>query len=54
MFIDVRSHIEYLFIGHGGRHQYPWIDEPDWKVNPNFAREVRMLLLAVPTMPRTT
>lgn len=44
--IDVRSHMEYLFIGHPvGAINTPWIDEPDWKVNPNFAREVRMLLL---------
>lgn len=46
VFIDVRSHMEYLFIGHPvGAINISWIDEPDWKVNPNFAREVRQLLL---------
>ncbi len=46
LFIDVRSHMEYLFIGHPvGAIHIPWIDEPDWKVNPHFIREVRQLLL---------
>lgn len=46
VFIDVRSHMEYLFIGHPvGAINIPWIDEPDWKVNPHFVREVRKLLL---------
>jgi len=44
--VDVRSHMEYLFIGHpAGAINIPWIDEPDWKINPHFAREVRRLLL---------
>lgn len=46
LLIDVRSHMEFLFIGHPvGAVHIPWIDEPDWTVNPNFAREVRQLLL---------
>ena len=46
VFIDVRSHMEYLFIGHPkGAIHIPWIDEPDWVVNPNFVRELRQLLL---------
>ncbi len=44
--VDVRSHMEFLFVGHPtGAINIPWIDEPDWKINPNFAREVRRLLL---------
>lgn len=44
--VDVRSHMEYLFIGHPkGAINIPWIDEPDWVINPNFVREVRQLLL---------
>lgn len=44
--VDVRSHMEYLFIGHPvGSVHIPWIDEPDWQINPNFVREVRQLLL---------
>jgi rhodanese-related sulfurtransferase len=44
--IDVRSHMEFLFIGHPvGSINIPWIDEPDWKINPNFATEVRRTML---------
>lgn len=46
IFIDVRSHMEYLFIGHPrGAINIPWIDEPDWIINPDFVRELRQLLL---------
>lgn len=46
LLIDVRSNMEFLFIGHPiGAISIPWIDEPDWVVNPNFASEVRKLLL---------
>lgn len=44
--IDVRSDMEYLFIGHPkGAIHVSWIDLPDWKVNPNFASEVRKVML---------
>ena len=44
--VDIRSGMEYLFIGHPhGAINIPWIDEPDWIVNPHFAAEVRKLLL---------
>lgn len=44
--IDIRSNMEYLFVGHPkGAVHVPWIDEPDWCVNPNFEREVRQLVL---------
>ena len=46
LLIDVRSHMEFLFIGHPtGAINIPWIDEPDWEVNPNFVREIRQLIL---------
>ncbi len=45
-FIDVRSDMEYLFIGHpSGAVNIPWIDEPDFVINPDFEREVRKLIL---------
>ncbi len=45
-FIDVRSDMEYLFIGHPtGAVNIPWITEPDWEINPDFVREVRKLVL---------
>ena len=44
--IDVRSNMEFLFIGHPvGSVHLAWIDEPEWEPNPNFAREVRELML---------
>jgi rhodanese-related sulfurtransferase len=44
--IDVRSHMEYLFVGHpAGAIHIPWIDEPDWKHNPHFLTQVRQTML---------
>ena len=44
--IDVRSNMEFLFVGHPkGAISIPWIDEPDWIVNPHFVTEVRRVLL---------
>ena len=44
--IDIRSTMEFLFVGHPkGAVHLPWIDEPDWTVNPNFTTEVRKLML---------
>lgn len=46
LLIDVRSNMEFLFIGHPvGAISIPWIDEPDWIINPNFAADVRKLIL---------
>ena len=44
--IDIRSTMEYLFVGHPvGAVHLPWIDEPDWEINPHFVAEVRKLML---------
>lgn len=44
--IDVRSNMEYLFVGHPvGAVHVPWIDEPEWVVNPHFVTDVRKLML---------
>ena len=41
LLIDVRSSAEFLFVGHPvGAVHIPWMDEPDWTVNPDFARQV--------------
>lgn len=46
LLIDVRSSMEYLFVGHPkGAIHIPWIDEPDWIVNEHFATEIRKLAL---------
>lgn len=43
--IDVRSSMEFLFVGHPkGAISIPWIDEPDWDINPNFVHQVQMAL----------
>lgn len=44
--VDIRSTMEFLFVGHPkGCVHVPWIDEPDWVVNPDFSTEIRKLLL---------
>ena len=44
--IDVRSSMEFLFVGHPkGAIHVPWIDEPDWKINTHFASQVRQVML---------
>ena len=46
MLIDIRSGMEYLFVGHPkGSVHVGWIDEPDWVVNPHFVTEVRKVML---------
>jgi len=46
MLIDIRSTMEYLFVGHPrGAIHVPWIDEPDWTVNAHFVTDVRKVLL---------
>lgn len=46
LLIDIRSSMEFLFVGHPvGAVHIAWIDEPDWVVNPHFATEVRKLVL---------
>ena len=44
--IDIRSTMEYLFVGHPkGAIHVAWIDEPDWTVNPHFVTDVRKVML---------
>ena len=46
LLIDIRSSMEYLFVGHPvGAIHIPWIDEPDWVVNPEFVTDIRKLIL---------
>lgn len=46
LIIDVRSSMEYLFVGHPtGAIHIPWLDEPEWVVNPHFVQDVRKVLL---------
>ncbi|MBT8122738.1 MAG: rhodanese-like domain-containing protein [Gammaproteobacteria bacterium] len=44
--IDVRSSMEFLFVGHPrGSVHVPWIDAPSWTVNADFITEVRKVML---------
>ena len=46
LLIDIRSSMEYLFVGHPvGAVHIPWIDEPDWTINPDFVTQIRKLML---------
>lgn len=42
VFIDVRSEMEHMFVGHpNGSILIPWVDGPDWDINPNFVAHVK-------------
>ena len=42
VFIDCRSEMEFLFVGHPtGAIMIPWNDGPDWEVNPHFVGHVK-------------
>jgi rhodanese-related sulfurtransferase len=44
--IDVRSDMEFLFVGHPvGAIHIPWIDYPNFEVNTDFVPEVRKTVL---------
>jgi rhodanese-related sulfurtransferase len=44
LLIDVRSEMEYLFVGHPvGAHHVAWNDGPDWDINPHFVGQVKKL-----------
>ncbi len=46
LLVDVRSTFEYLFVGHPTDSVHvAWMDDPDFKVDPEFARNVRALTL---------
>ncbi len=42
VFIDCRSEMEYLFVGHPiGALHVAWNDGPDWDINPHFVGQVK-------------
>lgn len=46
LLVDIRSTAEVLFVGHPvGAIHVPWLDEPEWTINPDFVRRVRELVL---------
>jgi rhodanese-related sulfurtransferase len=44
IFIDCRSEMEYMFVGHPvGAMMVPWYDGPDWDLNPHFVGQVKKI-----------
>lgn len=44
LFVDVRSEIEYFFVGHPlGAEHVSWSDGPDWEINRRFVHEIKRL-----------
>ena len=42
VFIDCRSEMEYLFVGHpAGAIHVAWNDGPNWDINPHFVAHVK-------------
>jgi rhodanese-related sulfurtransferase len=42
VFVDCRSEMEFLFVGHPiGALMIPWNDGPDWEINPHFVGQVK-------------
>ena len=42
VFIDCRSEMEYLFVGHPtGAIHVAWNDGPNWDINPDFVAHVK-------------
>ncbi|MEE9327996.1 MAG: rhodanese-like domain-containing protein [Cocleimonas sp.] len=40
--IDIRSSMEFLFIGHPKECIHiGWMEEPDWDINPNFVEDIK-------------
>ncbi len=42
--IDIRTSMEFLFIGHPTESVHiAWMDDPDWEINPNFYKEINQI-----------
>jgi len=42
LFVDCRSEMEFLFVGHPvGATHVSWNDSPDREINPHFVAEVK-------------
>ena len=45
--IDIRSSMEFLFIGHPKDCIHiAWMEDPDWDINPNFYKEIHQIQIA--------
>lgn len=49
LFLDVRTYAENKFVGRPiNAVLVPWVDEPNWEINPRFAQAVGNLLVDRP------
>ena len=52
VFVDVRSEIEFFYVGHPvGAEHIAWQEPPDWDVEPEFAQHVKALVAGVRARP---
>jgi rhodanese-related sulfurtransferase len=52
VFIDVRSEIEYFYVGHPvGAEHIAWQEPPNWEIEPEFASHVKALVAGVKSRP---
>ena len=52
VFVDCRSEMEFLFVGHPvGAMMIPWNDGPDWEINPHFVGQVKKAVGHSPNRP---
>ena len=52
VFVDVRSEIEFFYVGHPvGAEHIAWQEPPDWEVQPEFAQHVKALVAGVKSRP---
>ena len=52
IFIDCRSEMEYLFVGHpSGAIHVAWNDGPNWDINPDFVAHVKKANHFIATSP---
>ena len=52
VFIDCRSEMEFMFVGHPvGAMMIPWNDGPDWEINPHFVGHVTKAVAQTITRP---
>lgn len=52
VFVDVRSEIEFFYVGHPVAAEHiAWQEPPDWDVQPEFAQHVKALVAGVKSRP---
>ncbi len=51
VFIDIRTFAENKFVGRPecALHLIPWVDEPDWEINPDFVKQISNIVAHHPS-----